>query len=133
MRATPSRDTRAELRLRRELHRRGLRFRVSYQLPVNGRRLADVVFVPSRVAVFIDGCFWHGCEEHFRPPKSNTDWWVGKIERTRARDAETNKLLIKSGWMPLRVWEHESIQSAADRVEYLVDKRHPRHVDAGQA
>lgn len=123
MQATPSRDTRTELKLRRELHRRGLRYRVNSRLPVPPRRHADVVFGPAKVAVFIDGCFWHGCDQHFSPPKSNTEWWLAKIKRTRSRDSTTDELLEKADWLSIRVWEHELPVEAADRIEKIVAAR----------
>lgn len=111
------RDTAPELALRQLLHARGLRYRVD-QAPVPGsRRRADVVFPRARIAVFVDGCFWHRCPQHFTAPKSNAQWWRDKIERTVQRDRETDQILATAGWVVLRVWEHESPQVAADRVE----------------
>ena len=80
------------------------------------RRRADVVFVSRRVAVFVDGCFWHGCELHPRSPRSNVEWWARKIAANRARDAETDERLAAAGWTVVRIWEHESAEAAADRV-----------------
>lgn len=116
MRATPGRDTRPELALRRELHRRGLRYRVDVA-PVAGLRCrADLVFRRQLVAVFVDGCFWHGCPEHASWPKANGEWWRRKIEATAARDRRNDAVLAKAGWRVLRIWEHESVSEAADRV-----------------
>lgn len=110
------RDTAPELALRRELHRRGLRYRVATR-PVKGvRRSADVVFGPARVAVFVDGCFWHMCPEHATFPTNNAAWWRAKLEANRARDRETDALLEAQGWRVVRVWEHEDPLEAADRV-----------------
>jgi DNA mismatch endonuclease (patch repair protein) len=120
MQNTPRRDTPAELALRRELHRRGLRFRVDHQ-PVHGlRRRADIVFTRRLVAVFCDGCYWHGCPEHGSWPKANAEWWRTKIEATRERDRDTDAQLAANGWQVVRVWEHEPPEAAADRVEALV-------------
>jgi len=110
------RDTAPELTLRRALHRRGLRFRVDAPVPAGPRRRADVVFPACRLAVFVDGCFWHGCELHPRSSKTNSDWWAEKIATNRARDAETDARLVEQGWTVVRVWEHEPAESAADRV-----------------
>lgn len=101
-----SRDTRPERAVRSAVHRLGLRYRVSRR-PVPGvRRSADLVFSRARVAVFLDGCFWHGCPEHFVWPKTNADYWQAKITGNRARDRETDRILADAGWMPLRIWEH---------------------------
>lgn len=118
-----SRDTAIEIALRRELHSRGLRFRV-HRRPIPGvRREADVVFGPARVAVFVDGCFWHGCPDHATWPKNNEAFWRQKIEGNRARDADTDQRLTEAGWLSVRVWEHEEVASAADRVQWLVTTR----------
>lgn len=121
-----TKDTVPELRLRSELHRRGLRFFVHRRLTKGARREADVVFPRAGVAVFIDGCFWHGCPEHASWPVNNADFWRDKIEGNRIRDAETDSLLKAEGWITVRVWEHESVQDAADRVEMAVRARPPR-------
>lgn len=110
------RDTRPELLLRRELHRRGLRYRLQVKVPGNNRRTIDLAFTRVRLAVFVDGCFWHGCPQHGTSPRANSEWWAWKIERNRSRDADTDRLLAASGWHVLRVWEHEDPAAAADRV-----------------
>jgi DNA mismatch endonuclease (patch repair protein) len=118
-----TRDTRPETLLRSELHRRGLRFNV-HVCPIPGvRREADLIFRRARIAVFVDGCFWHGCTEHRTQPKRNAPFWQVKLERNRARDAETDALLRKEGWTSIRVWEHEEVSEAADRVELAVRRR----------
>lgn len=114
MRRMPVASTRPELVIRRELHSRGLRYRVNYRdLP--GR--PDLVFTRAHLAVFVDGCFWHMCSEHARVPKNNRDWWTAKLERNAARDQEKDHCLTELGWMPLHVWEHEDPLTAADRIE----------------
>jgi DNA mismatch endonuclease, patch repair protein len=117
MRANRRRDTAPELRLRRALHRRGHRYRVDHQ-PLPGlRRRADVVFTRWRVAVFVDGCFWHGCPAHGTQPRANADYWRAKIDRNVERDRETDDLLVEAGWSVVRVWEHVSTESAVERIE----------------
>jgi DNA mismatch endonuclease, patch repair protein len=99
-----------EMQLRRALYARGLRYRVHYPVPTNRRRSIDVAFIRPRVAVFLDGCFWHGCIEHGVQPRANTDWWTWKLERNQARDVNTNELLQANEWLSLRFWEHEAIE-----------------------
>ncbi|MBY8815633.1 very short patch repair endonuclease [Streptomyces cinereoruber] len=122
-----SRDTDTEKALRSVLHAAGLRYRV-HRRPLKGvRREADIVFGPARVAVFVDGCFWHGCPEHATWPKRNSEFWRQKIEKNRVRDADTDARLEAAGWVSLRVWEHESPQKAAARVAAVVQaRRRPR-------
>jgi DNA mismatch endonuclease (patch repair protein) len=115
MRATRRRDTPGELALRRELRALGLRYRTEYPLP-GTRRRADVAFVRPRVAVFIDGCFWHGCPQHGTWPKKNAAWWRQKIEANRSRDRDTERTLRAAGWKVLRFWEHEEPAIAARKV-----------------
>ncbi|MEU1860788.1 very short patch repair endonuclease [Streptomyces gardneri] len=118
-----SRDTGVEIALRRILHASGLRYRV-HRRPLKGvRREADIVFGPAKVAVFVDGCFWHGCPEHATWPKRNSGFWREKIEKNRARDANTDALLLEAGWASVRVWEHESADEAAARVKAVVAAR----------
>lgn len=112
----PSKDTSPERRLRQLLHSAGLRYRVHYPVPGMPRRSIDVAFPKKRIAVFVDGCFWHGCPEHGTESRTNTEYWLPKLERNRARDAETEHHLRQFGWTVLRVWEHESSNAAVDRV-----------------
>ncbi len=123
MQANRSRDTRPELAVRSAVHARGLRYRVAVR-PVWGvRRSADLVFTRARVAVFLDGCFWHGCPEHFQMPATNPDYWGPKIAANAARDAETDALLAAEGWTVVRLWEHTLAVEAATRIEVLVRGR----------
>lgn len=115
-----TRDTEPEMLLRRELHRRGLRYRVDAALPGLPRRRADVLFTRARVAVFIDGCFWHGCPKHKTAPTSNGAWWAAKLARNIERDRETDAHLRSFGWTVLRIWEHEDIEHAATDIEQIV-------------
>jgi DNA mismatch endonuclease (patch repair protein) len=116
MRANRSRDTSPELAVRRLVHASGLRYRVAAP-PISGlRRTADLLFRPAKVAVFIDGCFWHSCPEHATSPKANSQYWGPKLARNRERDAETNEILRADGWTVLRYWEHEDPQAVAEDV-----------------
>nr|WP_276313701.1 very short patch repair endonuclease [Antribacter gilvus] len=116
MQRVRSRDTKPEMAVRRELHRRGRRYFV-HQAVLPGRRRVDVVFPRTRVAVFIDGCFWHSCPDHLRMPASNLDYWAMKLRRNRERDRQTDRDLEAAGWTVVRVWEHEPPDAAADRIE----------------
>jgi DNA mismatch endonuclease (patch repair protein) len=118
-----TRDTRPEVDLRRVLHRRGLRFRVSRRPLPELRSTADIVFGPAKVAVYVDGCFWHSCPDHGTRPASNETWWAEKLRRNRERDATIDRALAEAGWRAVRVWEHESADVAADRIERLVRER----------
>ncbi len=120
MQAVGRRDTPPELALRSLLHGRGRRFRVD-RAPIKGlRRKADVVFGPAKVAVFVDGCFWHGCPTHGTVPRTNRAWWEKKLAATRERDADTDRRLEQAGWTPVRIWEHEDAAEAADRIEAML-------------
>lgn len=111
------RDTTPELLLRHELHRRGMRFRVNAPLPGLPRRRADLLLTRARIAVFVDGCFWHGCPEHATRPAANAEWWASKLARNVERDRETDERLRAEGWIVLRFWEHADAVAAADEVE----------------
>ncbi len=120
------RDTAPELAVRRALHGMGLRYRVHRAPLPSLRRTADIVFGPARVAVFVDGCFWHGCPAHGRRHHDINGWyWPEKIERNQRRDAETDRHLRDSGWVPVRVWEHEDPAEAAARIARTVRDRTP--------
>lgn len=120
MQRTPQRDTAAELALRRELFRRGLRYRVDVA-PLTGlRRRADLLFSRAKVAVFVDGCFWHSCATHGTLPRANAEWWASKLAATVRRDRDTDRLLTEAGWTVVRIWEHEAIADAADRIVNIV-------------
>ena len=117
MQAIRSRDTRPELLIRRVLHASGLRYRVGIRPEPSIRRLADIVFTRQRVAVFVDGCFWHGCPEHGRREwQHNLEYWPEKIATNRARDADTTSRLQSAGWVVLRYWEHEDPSGVADDI-----------------
>ncbi|UXF67771.1 very short patch repair endonuclease [Rhodococcus qingshengii] len=117
MSAQRRRDTKPEIALRRELHRRGLRYFVD-RAPVKGvRRRADLVFPRRNVAVFVDGCFWHSCPQHATFPKNNAQWWTDKLAANVVRDRDTDARLAEQGWTVIRVWEHEDPLVAAERVQ----------------
>ena len=120
MQAQGRRDTKPELALRRELHRRGRRFFVD-RAPLKGlRRRADLVFPRRRVAVYVDGCFWHSCPVHGTRPKNNAEWWASKLAGNVVRDRDTDTRLGGAGWVVVRVWEHEETAAAADRVDQVL-------------
>lgn len=99
-------------------------YRVDAPLPLGGlRRRADVLFPRTRVAVFVDGCWWHGCPGHYRTPRTNGPWWDAKVARNRARDRQTTRLLQAAGWTVVRTWEHEDPVHAARRAMFHVERR----------
>ncbi|MFG2834742.1 very short patch repair endonuclease [Streptomyces zaomyceticus] len=118
-----SKDTAAELAVRRLLHAAGLRYRVEYPVPGMARRRIDVAFTSVKVAVLIDGCFWHGCPEHATHPKANAEWWRQKLDRNMARDRETTEHLETLGWTVLRFWEHEAPEAVALHIAAAVRRR----------
>ena len=123
MRATGRRDTAPELALRSELHRSGLRYHVDRPVLRDRRRRADVVFPRERIAVFVDGCFWHSCPVHKSIPMANREWWTEKLAANRRRDADTEDTLKCAGWLVVRVWEHEDPVKAAKRIRAHVVRR----------
>ncbi|MER7954511.1 very short patch repair endonuclease [Streptomyces sp. NPDC096030] len=123
MQAIRSRDTKPEQLIRRLLHAQGLRYRVAARPLPDLRRTADVVFRPAKVAVFIDGCYWHGCPEHYVPPKTNAGYWSDKVARNMARDRDTDQRLAEAGWTVLRFWEHEPSEEVATQIAAEVEKR----------
>jgi DNA mismatch endonuclease (patch repair protein) len=124
MRRTRRSGTRPEMALRRALHRRGLRFVVDRPVPGgNRRRRVDILLRGARVAVFVDGCFWHSCPEHSHLPKTNTNWWRLKLRGIARRDRDTDTQLVAAGWLAVRIWEHEDPVEAAQAIEQLVRDR----------
>lgn len=111
------RDTNPELELRRVLHARGLRYRVNWPVPGRVRRTIDIAFTRRKVAVFVDGCFWHACPAHATSPKANAEWWRTKLATNVARDRDTDELLREAGWTVVRIWEHEEPTAAARVIE----------------
>jgi DNA mismatch endonuclease, patch repair protein len=116
MTANRPRNTRLEVEFRSALHAAGLRFRKHLRPLAALRCEPDIVFTRVRLAVFMDGCWWHSCPEHGQVPKANRAWWTDKLDATRSRDARNDELLRAAGWSVLRIWEHEPMQHAVERV-----------------
>ncbi|RUP31941.1 MAG: very short patch repair endonuclease [Mycolicibacterium sp.] len=123
MQSNKGRDTKPELALRSAVHALGLRYRVSARPLKQVRRTADLVFTKAKVAVFLDGCFWHGCPEHHTVAVTNSAFWAAKVEGNRTRDRDTDRQLEDAGWVSVRVWEHEDAEEAARRVRDVVCAR----------
>ena len=123
MSRTKNADTPGEMAVRSALHRRGLRFRVHRRIEGVPRTRPDIVFVSARVAVFVDGCFWHQCPEHRTSPRANAKWWREKLDRNVARDRATDEALADAGWGVIRVWEHEDADVGAETIEAVVRHR----------
>lgn len=123
MRRQRRRDTQAELAVRRCLHSMGFRYRLHVAVPGRARRTIDVAFPGPRVAVFVDGCFWHACPDHASWPKDNATVWQAKLEANVARDRQTDQVLREHGWEVVRIWEHEVPEEAARRVADVVRRR----------
>lgn len=116
-------NTKPEVALRSVLHRRGRRFRKDFRLDLPGMRVRpDLVFTRCRLAIFVDGCFWHACPDHGRQPTRNEWYWSSKLHRNVERDRAADQALIAAGWKVLRVWEHTSAEQAADLVEGELDR-----------
>lgn len=123
MQSNRGRDTKPELAIRQAVHAFGVGYRVDRR-PLKGlNRRADLVFFGAKVAVFVDGCFWHGCPEHHTVARANADFWAEKVRRNRERDIETDRLLEAAGWVSIRIWEHEEPNVAASRVVSTVRAR----------
>ncbi|MGW4769849.1 very short patch repair endonuclease [Nocardia sp. NPDC004278] len=125
MRSNRSRDTRPELALRRILWNKGLRYRVAARPTESISRRIDIVFGPSKVAVEVQGCFWHGCPQHYRAPAGNVEFWRSKLERNRIRDIAVEQALADAGWLLITVWEHDDVSEAAEKIAAAVRNRHP--------
>ncbi len=113
-------DTAPEIALRRLLHARGMRYRVTWPIPGLPRRTVDIAFTRARIAVFVDGCFWHGCPEHATSPTANGVWWAAKLSANRERDRTTTEHLRENGWTVVRMWEHEEPDHVAAHIEHLI-------------
>ncbi len=119
MKAQKTAGTGIEMRIRRGLHARGIRFRVDRRPLLEHKFRGDIVWMGRRLVVFLDGCFWHGCPDHGTTPKSNTQWWRNKIEANRNRDRRVDEVLRANGWTVLRFWEH---QEGATIIEAIVQQ-----------
>ena len=118
MKANRRRDTKPELAVRSALHRRGLRFRVDLPIRPPGHRVVrpDVVFTRQKLALFVDGCWWHGCPTHATVPTTNREYWVPKLKENRTRDCRQTRALEDAGWIVIRVWSHEDPERVADSL-----------------
>ncbi|WP_406462615.1 very short patch repair endonuclease [Streptomyces sp. NBC_00111] len=123
MKRQPSRDTTPEVAIRKLLHAAGFRYRLNERVPGMPRRTIDIAFTRAKVAVLIDGCFWHGCPLHATQPKANAQWWRDKLDRNMERDTETTQHLTAAGWTVLRFWEHESTEGVARQIAAAVTAR----------
>lgn len=123
MSVVKKRDNAPELAVRRLLHAAGLRYRVAWPVPGQRRRTIDIAFTRARLAVFIDGCFWHGCPLHATSPKANAAWWAEKIATNRARDADVTAQLEDMGWTVMRFWEHERPDDVVTRIVEALEGR----------
>ena len=122
MRANRKVDSRPERLLRSEMWRMGLRFRKYLRVALPGRSVVlDAGFERLRLALFVDGCFWHGCPLHGNVPRTNSNYWTAKLERNLARDVAVNRALVAQGWAVLRVWEHDDPSEAAERVRTTLE------------
>lgn len=117
MKSNRRRDTKPELVIRRLLHARGLRYRVDVPLEFDNRRRADIVFPAAKLVVFIDGCFWHGCQQHYTVPATNAEFWATKRAKNMSRDQETTERLTQAGWTVKRYWEHEDPSAVVDDIQ----------------
>jgi DNA mismatch endonuclease (patch repair protein) len=131
MQANTGRDTKPEIALRRAVHAAGLRYYVNRRPIKSVRRTADLLFPRIKLAVFLDGCFWHGCPQHHTVAKTNAAFWAEKVATNRRRDCDTNTRLADAGWTVLRVWEHEPVDRAADRIAEAVTTLRRAQAGAG--
>lgn len=129
--ANPRTGTKPETELRSLLHRRGLRFRKDYSVRADAGRpiRVDIAFPRARLAVLVDGCFWHACPVHGTNPRTNSAYWAPKLARNVERDRETNERLKAAGWEVLRIWEHVSAEEGASLVEQALERRAPEQTD----
>ena len=135
MRANRRTDTKPELALRRALHRQGFRFRKDYRLDLaDGKRVRpDIAFTARRVAVFVDGCFWHACPEHGSKPSANVWYWEPKLRRNVERDRAADAALAAAGWNVVRVWEHEPLETAVTAVLAALARSRPLGQSPGES
>lgn len=120
MRRMPEKNTGPEIAVRKALFKEGFRYRLHYPVPGERRRTIDIAFPKVKIAIFIDGCFWHGCSKHRKIPKSNYEWWKTKIEGNRVRDKDTDRKLRSDGWTVLRYWEHVPVNVVISKIEEAI-------------
>jgi len=113
-------DTQAEILVRKALFAAGIRYRKYWSVPGRRRRTIDIAMPGRRLAIFIDGCFWHGCETHKTVPRSNEAWWRAKLQENKRRDDETTEILVTQGWKVLRFWEHDEPSDVVAAVIHLI-------------
>lgn len=123
MQGNRSRDTSPELQVRRYLHGVGLRYRIHTRPIKDWNRRADIVFPKAKIALLVNGCFWHGCPKHYKEPKTNSSYWSQKIARNVERDAETLKRFKSEGWMVIVLWEHEDLLLKTEKAITQIRKR----------
>jgi DNA mismatch endonuclease (patch repair protein) len=126
MKASKQRDTTPEKTLRSNLFRKGLRYRIHKKPIMELNRVADILFPSIKIAIFVDGCFWHGCPIHGTQAKANAQFWKEKIERNKERDIDTTKQLENAGWTVIRIWEHEDLGKVSEEIYKLVHKKRIR-------
>lgn len=131
MQANRGRNTQLEVALGSALHRRGLRFWKHRRPLADLRCEADFVFPRMKLAIFVNGCFWHGCSQHATWPVANAEFWKAKIEGTRVRDIRSDGLLLEAGWAVVRLWEHQPIDEMAEEVETAVRRARSRELKIG--
>lgn len=124
MAAVKRANTRPELDLRRALHAKGLRFRKDYPIRLRGRMIRpDIAFTRYRLAIFVDGCFWHSCPEHGQVPATNVEFWTAKLKGNFERDRAQDLMLESADWLVVRIWEHEQLAAAVESVENALKTR----------
>jgi len=120
-------NTKPEIEVRSSLHRRGFRFRKDYPIRIDGKIIRpDVAFTKYRIALFVDGCFWHSCPEHGREPSANRGYWRQKLEGNARRDKQQTAALESDGWTVLRFWEHESTELILERIILALEEKKSR-------
>lgn len=126
MKSNRGKDTKLELRVRKALHARGFRYRLQRKVPGSNRRTIDIAFSRQHIAVFIDGCFWHGCPLHHTVAKTNGEFWAAKVARNRERDRDTDRMLLRAGWVAARYWEHQATDEIVEDIVSRLTARDER-------
>jgi len=130
MAKTHGRDNAREIAIRSGLHKQGLRFRIHYTIDAISRRTIDIAFPRLRLAVFCDGCFWHGCPKHRTFPRTNASWWLRKIDTNIARDQDTSRRLRANGWKVVRIWGHVDTADAVRTIAHAIEEEKRRRTVA---